>query len=100
MRKCSFTTTLSSRAIAKDLSLVDQRIGRLFRSLNMTRFAIAWSTLPFCHVERNRDIPLCNLSANATGLFLSCAQNGGDARNKGGSAIERPQPKTPREVGG
>jgi hypothetical protein len=23
----------------------------MFRSLNMTRFAIAWSTLPFCHVE-------------------------------------------------
>jgi hypothetical protein len=23
----------------------------MFRSLNMTRFAIAWSTLPLCHVE-------------------------------------------------
>src|SRR5438876_8530673 len=51
MRTCSFTTILSSRATAKDLSLADQRIERLFRSLNMTRFAIPRSTLPFCHVE-------------------------------------------------
>src|SRR5438105_15613687 len=45
-------TEMSSRATAKDLSLADQRIERLFRSLNMTRFAIAWSTLPFAVMSR------------------------------------------------
>src|SRR5205814_58806 len=54
----------------------------------------------FVMSSESRDIPLRNLYPNATGLFLSCAQNGGHARNKGGPAIAQPQPKTPREVGG
>src|SRR5438132_5235864 len=54
----------------------------------------------FVMSSESRDIPLRNLYPNATGLFLSCAQNGGHARNKGGPAIAQAQPKTPREVGG
>src|SRR5438067_6037727 len=51
MRTCSFTTTLSSQATAKE-SLAGRSENReMFRSLNMTRFAIPRSTLPFCHVE-------------------------------------------------
>src|SRR6266566_9825371 len=42
--------------------------------------------------SESRDIPLRNLYPNATGLFLSCAHNGGHARNK---AVQ-----DPRDLGG
>src|SRR6266487_4531315 len=44
--------------------------------------------------SESRDIPLRNLYPNATGLFLSCAHNGGHARNKAVPQLPGPRSKT------
>ena len=49
----------------------------------------------FVMSSESRDIPLRNLYPNATGLFLSCAHNGGHARNK---AVPQLRNRSPRPL--